>query len=158
MITGVLAGALLVKPTRPSQASVDLGYAGLEIIDRKGQALLSDFTRPRNGQLLARIQRGEPGALSGTAGLDGSRDQVVSFATAKVPGWAVVIDRPASTVFAAARRSLLLNLALIAGVAGIVLVLIGRIVARARRDAEREATSSRASGRNWRSGWPAPPP
>ena len=47
-ITGVLAGTLLIKPTRASKPTIDLGYAGLVILDRKNQSILFDFAHPRS--------------------------------------------------------------------------------------------------------------
>ncbi len=139
-LSGVLAGVLLVGPSAgQSSSSVDLGYKGLAVFDREGQSVLAGFTRARNTALLARLEKAGAGGgvLDDTPGLAGSQHHVVAYAPSVVPSWTVVIDQPRSTVLAAARRSLLLALALIAGVAAIVLLLIVRTVRRARREADR---------------------
>jgi serine phosphatase RsbU (regulator of sigma subunit) len=140
-LTGVLAGGLLVEPSSAGKdpASVDLGYAGLAIFDREGQSVLAGFTKPRNAALLARLRHvGSGGAVLGdTPGLAGEPNHVVAYAISRVPTWVVAIDQPRSKVLSAARRSLLLALTLIAGVAALVLLLIIRTVRRARREAER---------------------
>jgi hypothetical protein len=49
-LSGVLAGALLVKRSAPSKRSIGLGYQGVVIIDRDGQDLTAPgFTHPANG-------------------------------------------------------------------------------------------------------------
>ena len=45
------------------------------------------------------------GVLADTTGLDGESGHVLAFARANVPGWTVILDRPRSEVFAAARRT-----------------------------------------------------
>jgi serine phosphatase RsbU (regulator of sigma subunit)/anti-sigma regulatory factor (Ser/Thr protein kinase) len=123
--SGVLAGALLLTPSRTSGRAVDLGYAGLRVIDRKGQQLTrQDLGQPVNRRLLAQLRRQKEGVVDDVRGLDGDGGHVVAYATAAVPGWKVVIDQPGSTVFAAARRALVLELALTAGAAALVLALI----------------------------------
>ena len=137
-LSGVLAGAVLVSPTPTRSNAIDLGFAGLSVFDRTGQSVLAGFSKPRNAALLERLREDPDGGLIGsTDGLDGSGNHVVGYATSKVPAWVVAIDQPRSTVLAAARRSLWLALALIAGVAAIVLLLVVRTVRRARREAER---------------------
>ena len=101
-LTGVLAGALELKPSRTDQRSIDLGFEGLVILDRAGQQVsLASFARPTNAAILARIKSGE-GVLTDVRGLDGSSDRVVAYANSAAPGWTTVIDRPASAVFAPA--------------------------------------------------------
>ena len=132
-ITGVLAGTLLIKPTRTSKPRIDLGYAGLVILDRKNQSILFDFAHPRSAP--ARFGTAASGVLSDTRGLDGASGHVIAYARAPVPDWTVVLDRPRSAVFAAARRSLVLELALLAGVALLILALLAWVIARARSHA-----------------------
>jgi len=124
-ISGVLTGALLLRPSADNPRTTDLGYAGLEIIDRAGQRLtLQSLARPRNSDLIRTLTRRKEGVLSGTHGLEGDGGHVVAFATSKAPGWTIVIDRPAGAVFAPARRSLLIELGAIAvaGVLGLVVI------------------------------------
>jgi serine phosphatase RsbU (regulator of sigma subunit) len=143
-LTGMLAGALLVKPTPTSKASIDLGFAGIAIFDRTGQSVLNGFVKPRNPALLAHVRKTPTGGVvDSTRGFDGKDDHVVGYATALVPAWVIAIDQPRSTVLASARRSLQLALGLIAGVATLVLLLVVRTVRRARRDAERRDTLAR---------------
>jgi serine phosphatase RsbU (regulator of sigma subunit)/anti-sigma regulatory factor (Ser/Thr protein kinase) len=133
-LTGVLAGALLVNPKGNSKASLDLGFAGLSILDRDGQLVLAGLRHPLNSALLPELTRQRVGVLSNSKGLDGSSGHVVAFATALVPGWTIAIDRPRSAVFAGARRALLLDLALIAAGGLLGLALISWILLRARRE------------------------
>jgi serine phosphatase RsbU (regulator of sigma subunit) len=143
-LTGMLAGALLIKPTPTSKASIDLGFAGIAIFDRTGQSVLNGFVKPRNPPLLGQLRKTPTGGVVGsTRGLDGKADHVVGYATAAVPAWVIAIDQPRSAVLASARRSLHLALGLIAGVASLVLLLVVRSVRRARRDAERRDTLAR---------------
>ena len=142
-LTGVLAGALLVNAFAISRGSVDLGFAGLSVLDRNGRAVLDDFSRPRNLALLRRLQQTQVGLLPDARGLDGRGDHLVAYATATIPGWTIVIDRPRSAVFAAARRGLLLELALIAAAAAVAFCVIGWLLLRARREADRQSARAR---------------
>lgn len=143
-LSGVLAGVVLVSPASTGSNGIDLGFAGLAVFDRTGQSVLAGFAKPANTSLLERLRKDPDGGVIGsTNGLDGSADHVVGYGTSKVPGWTVTIDQPRSTVLAPARRSLWLALALIAGVATIVLLLVFRTVQRARREAERSDTLAR---------------
>ena len=92
---------------------------------------------PTNAAILARIKSGE-GVLTDVRGLDGSSDRVVAYANSAAPGWTTVIDRPASTVFAPARRGLILELAVIGAAALAVLCIIGWALLRSRREQEAE--------------------
>ena len=53
-------------------------------------------------------------------------------------GWTVAIDRPRSSVLAAPRRALILDLALIAGLAVILIALVTLVARRAQRQARRQ--------------------
>ena len=93
-LTGVLAGALELRPSGANPRTTDLGFEGLVVVDRAGQQLtLTSFARPDNSALLAKLRKGT-GVLSGTRGLDGSTGRVVAFANSTAPGWTTAIDRP----------------------------------------------------------------
>jgi serine phosphatase RsbU (regulator of sigma subunit)/anti-sigma regulatory factor (Ser/Thr protein kinase) len=143
---GVLAGALLVNAFQVSGGSPDLGFTGLAVLDRRGRAVLAGFTQPRNTRLQQQLRQSQVGLLSGVRGLDGGDDHLVAYATAQIPGWTIVIDRPRSSIFAAARRGLVLELALIATAAAIVFCLIGWVLLRARSEAERQSARARQRG------------
>ena len=145
-LTGVLAGSMLVNTFQAPGGSADLGFAGLAVLDRRGRAVLAGFTRPRNVELQERLRQSQVGLLSSTHGLDGQPDHLVAYATAQVPGWTIAIDRPRSAVFAAARRGLVLELALIAIAAAIVFSVIGWTLLRTRRDAELQSARARLRG------------
>jgi serine phosphatase RsbU (regulator of sigma subunit) len=134
--SGVLAGGILVQPTSVSAQSIALGFGGFAALDRLGQSVLTNFSRPKNAALVARMRRERSGLLDDTDGLDGRSGRVVAFATSRVPGWLVVLDQPASHVYATARRGLLLAVALIAGAVLMALALLARLLRRARREAE----------------------
>lgn len=137
-LTGVLAGSLLTQPKANSQSSIDLGFQGLAMLDRKDQLVLSKLARPTNGALLARLRSQLVGTLSSTNGLDGGSGHVVAFATSTVPDWKIIIDRPRSAVFAAARRGLIFELISIGAAGLLILSLFVWIARRARREAARE--------------------
>jgi serine phosphatase RsbU (regulator of sigma subunit)/anti-sigma regulatory factor (Ser/Thr protein kinase) len=138
-LTGVLAGSLLTKPKGgTSKASLDLGFAGLAILDRKNHLVLADLGHPKNAALLAQMSKLSVGTLSNAQGLNGASGHVVAFATATIPDWRIVIDRPRSAVFAAAMRGLILELISIAAAALFILGLLSWIMIRARREAEEE--------------------
>jgi serine phosphatase RsbU (regulator of sigma subunit) len=141
-LTGVLTGALLVKSSSPSQASLDLGYQGLAIIDRKGQSILAGFVHPKQFDADKRFGTAKSGVLSDTTGLDGEDGHVLAFARAAVPGWTVILDRTRSDVFSAARRTLMLELALLGGVALLAVALLLWILNRVRSDARAERERS----------------
>ncbi len=140
-ISGVLTGAVVLNvPARTNTRSeLALGFSGLSLIDRAGQSILAGFAHPENRALLARIQSHPTGMLTNTRGLDGGSGRVVIWASAPTARWSVVIDRPASSVFAAARRALLLDLALVGGLALAVLALLVWLARRARLEQRRQS-------------------
>lgn len=137
-LTGVLAGSLLTHPKGNSQASIDLGFAGLSILDRKDNLVLSGLAHPKNAALVARLREQPVGTFADTKGFDGASGHVVVFATSTVPDWKIVIDRPGAVVFAAARRGLVLELISIAAAALLILVLLVWILIRAHRESNKE--------------------
>ncbi|MDX6598946.1 MAG: hypothetical protein QOE87_2833 [Gaiellales bacterium] len=142
-VTGVLVGSLLLKPSSPTQASLDLGFEGLAIIDRKGQSLLAGFVHPKRFREGKRFGKAASGVLADTEGLDGRSGHVLAFARAKVPGWTVILDRSRSDIFSAARRTLLLEILLLGGVALLDIILLLWILARSRAEARAERDRAR---------------
>jgi serine phosphatase RsbU (regulator of sigma subunit)/anti-sigma regulatory factor (Ser/Thr protein kinase) len=140
-MTGVLTAALLSRPFRITKGSLDLGGAGVVILDRNGGSLLRGAGDASNSALVASL-RGA-GIIPETRGLDGSDAHAVAYTTSSIPGWTIVIDQPRAVLFADARRGLFLELALVAAAASIVLFLIGFILLRGRRAAERERMRAR---------------
>ena len=137
-LTGVLAGAMQLRPSPTDQRSIDLGFEGLVILDRAGQQVtLASFARPTNAAILSRIKSGD-GVLTDARGLDDSSGRVVAYANSTAPGWTTVIDRPASRVFAPARKGLFLELVVIGAAAFAVLCIIGWALLRSRREQEAE--------------------
>jgi serine phosphatase RsbU (regulator of sigma subunit)/anti-sigma regulatory factor (Ser/Thr protein kinase) len=134
-INGVLAGALKVRPAAPSESSIALGYAGLVILDRAGNEIITGLGRPANSALASRLKAHATGTISDGRGLDGASGRVVVWASSPAAGWTVAIDRSSSSVFAAARRALILDLALIAGLALILISLVAWVARRAQREA-----------------------
>ncbi len=108
-ITGVLAGSTRIKAISQNKASLELGYAGLSIVDRSNHQLFSQLAPVANTQLLRRI-KGRNGVETGVRGLAGQQGDVVAFAAVSLPGWTIVIDRSEGSVYASARRSLELEL------------------------------------------------
>lgn len=144
-LTGVLAGGLVLPPSRRDSRATELGYAGLEILDRAGQQITRrDLARPENAELVTLLRERKQGVLEDTRGLDGSGGHVVAFASSAAPSWVAVIDRPASTVFGDARRALAIEAILLAAAFAFILGLIWWAVRRARRDLRRQR--ARVSG------------
>jgi anti-sigma regulatory factor (Ser/Thr protein kinase)/GAF domain-containing protein len=143
-VTGLLAGSIVVKGPPESGQVVDLGLGSLEVIDRNGRMLLSGLGRVSNRPLLATMRHDRTGVKDGGQGLDGRGDHVVVWATVPQPHWLIAIDRPLSSVFAAARHGLELQLASI-GVALVILFVLGLLLLRrtgrrgAQDDARRDA-------------------
>jgi len=133
--TGVLAGSTLLRTIGESRQALELGYGNLLLVDRNGQLLLGGLEHVSNTALLERVQGMGVGVLSGH-GLDGEGDDVVAFATARVPGWVTAIDRPRSSVFASARRALFLELGSVLAAALLVLGILVFVTRRARRGAD----------------------
>ena len=142
-VSGVLAGACLVNALATGGASIDLGFTGLAVLDRSGREVQAGFARPPNAALARRLQADKVGLLEDVRGLDGGTGHLVAYATAGIPGWTIVIDRTRSSIFAAARRGLVLELALIAAVATVVFWPIAWLLLRARREADRQSARSR---------------
>ena len=142
-ITGVLAGSTRVKAIGQEKARLELGYAGLLIVDRSGQQLFSQLAHIKNAQLLRQIEN-RSGVVTGVRGLNSDSGHIVAFAGATVPGWTIAIDRPESAVYAAARRSLALELASVATAALLVLVLLAFVWRRSRRQTRAYEARARA--------------
>ena len=146
-LSGVLAGSILLKTVAESKQALDLGYGDLQIIDRNGHLLLAGLQPVANRSLLAEIARTGTGSgvLARSPGLNGHGEDVVAFATSKVPDWVTVIDRPRSTVFAAALRALVLELASVG--AGVLLILV--ILTFVVRRSHRESAIQNQRARSW---------
>jgi serine phosphatase RsbU (regulator of sigma subunit)/anti-sigma regulatory factor (Ser/Thr protein kinase) len=142
-LTGVLAGALLLNPTHATspQTTDELGLQGVAIFDRGGQSLFAGFSHPPNAALLARLRHAKPGVVADTTGLDGRPGHVVAYANVPVAGMTVAIDLSRSTVFAAARHSLVLDLTLVGVVAALVIGVLLLLYVRARRAGDRRRVS-----------------
>ena len=144
-LTGVLAGGLVLPPSRQDSRSTDLGFAGLEVLDREGQQITRrDLARPVNTELVSLLRGRDEGVMEDTRGLDGSGGHVVAHASSAAPSWVAVIDQPASTVFADARHALVIQAVLLTAAFAVILGLIWWAVRRARRDLRRQR--ARVSG------------
>ncbi len=135
-MNGVLAGALKLTQSKSNKRTVDLGFQGVQIIDRDGQEITTPgFVQPENRALLARMRRTKNGLLADTEGLAGDSGRVVAYSTSALPGWITAIDRPSADVFASARKSLELELVSIIGAFLLVLGLLVWVYRRASRSA-----------------------
>ena len=136
-VTGVLGGAIAVDPLSAATSILaQLGLQGLSAFDRDGQNLFARFAHPHNTELLQRLRHGE-GLLSDTRGLDGGADHVVAYANIGPAGWTVAVDRSRSSLFASARRALVLEWTLIGAVSLLVIGVAALFFLRARREADR---------------------
>jgi len=143
-ISGVLAGSIVLKSVAESKRALDLGYGNLQIVDRMGHLLLAGLAPARNTELVHRMTHRTSGVLSNTAGLGGSGGHVVAYATSPVSGWTSVIDRPRSSVFAAALRALLLELVSVGAALLLVVSILIVIARRSRRDSQIEQERARS--------------
>ena len=83
-INGVLTATLQVRPTRGSKATLDLGFGGLAIIDRRKQAIVVGLVRP--ARLLGPERfAARQGVISDTDGLNGEPGHVLAFAHSAIP-------------------------------------------------------------------------
>ena len=136
-LTGVLGGAIAIDALSGAKSALaQLGLQGLSAFDRDGQDLFARFAHPRNAALLGRLRHGG-GLISDTRGLDGGDDHVVVWANIPSAGWTVAVDRSRSSLFASARRALVLEWTLIGAVSLLVIGVAGLFFLRARRDADR---------------------
>jgi anti-sigma regulatory factor (Ser/Thr protein kinase) len=135
-LSGVLTGAIELKTLGQSPQTRGLGFDGLTIVDRNGKLILGGLLPVANRTLLARIRRSGTGAYTNSPGLLGGSHHIVAFTTAAVPGWTIAIDRPAASVYAAARRSLVIELASIGAAVLAVLAMLVLVARRSRRELE----------------------
>lgn len=142
-LSGVLAGGIVIQPSSDDSRASELGFEGLEFLDREGQQLLRrDLAPPQNRALAARLAGGE-GVLVDTRGLDGSPRRVVAYASSRVPEWTAVLDQPVAVAFADARRSLFLESSLLGGAAILMVALVLWTLRRVRRDLDAGRTRVR---------------
>ena len=139
--TGVLVGVLVLQPFAIAQGALELAGPGISILDRKGHSLMTGASLPAISAQARRLHG--TGVVADTRGLDGSAGHALAYSTSAVPGWTIVIDDSRSTLLANARRAFLLELALIAAAASLVLFLIAYMLVRGRREAERERVRER---------------
>ena len=133
-LTGVLTGGIKLGTLGKSGQTEELGLNGLTVVDRNGQLILEPgLGHVSNTALLARMQTAKTGVVEGSAGLEGGSHHVVAFSTAALPAWTIVVDQPESSVYAAARHSLLLDLASIGVAVLVVLAILGLAVRRSGR-------------------------
>lgn len=149
-VDGVLVGSLLIRKAQATpqanaktvQALSLLGYTGVVILDRNNQSVLNEFKRPRSLVTVHEFNKID-GVLTDARGLNGRSGHVLAYAKSLVPGWTIVLDLPRSTIFASARRSLVIELALVAGMTLIGLLLMAVILARVRKEKREQADLAR---------------
>ncbi len=143
-VSGVLAGAVLLKSIGESTQALHLGYSGLQVIDRDGQLLLPALATVANRPLYARLRQQHGGFLSSSPGLDGHGDDALAFATSGTTGWLVVLERPRSELFASAQRALVLDFTSIGVAVLLVFGLLGIVLWRSRRETETRDARARS--------------
>jgi anti-sigma regulatory factor (Ser/Thr protein kinase) len=135
-ITGVLTGGIRLQTFGRTRLNSDLGFEGLTIVDRNGRLILSNLAPVTNRAVLAQLERAGTGDLTNTPGLTGGSGHVIAFTTATVPAWKIAIDRPASSLFAAARHTLIIELALLGAAVAAILAILMLLAKRSRREIE----------------------
>jgi anti-sigma regulatory factor (Ser/Thr protein kinase) len=143
-VSGMLLAGIRLTTVGSQKSELELGYTGLAIVDRSGRLLLSGLERVKNTALLAKIGGGGTGVATGTAGLDRTGNDVVAYSTAAIPAWRIVIDRSRSSVYAAARRSFILQLGSLVGAAILVLAICAFVLRRSRRERSIQEARARA--------------
>jgi anti-sigma regulatory factor (Ser/Thr protein kinase) len=143
-LSGVLVGSIVLRTVAENPQARELGYSNLEIIDRDGQLLLSELRRVDNRRLFASIAGQKSGVLSDVSGLDNGKHHVVAYAMSSVPGWLTVIDRPRSSVFAAAFHSFVLELLSVGLGTFIVLLVLTFVIRRSQQHTEVENERARS--------------
>ena len=124
----------------------EIGVDDLIILDRHGKQLsLPNLAKPANIALFDELLTRREGVYTGIRGLSGGQDRVVAFATSTEPAWKTVLDQPASTVFAPARRALVVESVAIGVAALFALALIGWGLRRSRR----QLSADRAEVARW---------
>jgi GAF domain-containing protein/anti-sigma regulatory factor (Ser/Thr protein kinase) len=109
VVRGVLATSVLLDQVAPRRGFTTPGI-GFIAVDRAQQVVVADgpvsaLARVRDPDLFARIQR-SPGTVTADRGLHLTSHVVIAHGRAEVPGWTILIERPASDVFSSARRTL----------------------------------------------------
>jgi anti-sigma regulatory factor (Ser/Thr protein kinase) len=150
-LSGVLTGGIRLGTLGKSNQTQDLGLDGLTIVDRNGRLILGGLARAQNPGLLAKIRAEKTGVVKGTAGLQGGSNRIVAFSTAPLPDWTIAIDRPESSVYGAARHSLLLDLASLAAAVVFVLAILTVVVRRSGRQIREEGQQAQSWSRLTRS-------
>ena len=112
-LTGVLVGSLLLKPSKPSAGLARPRLRGSRDHRSQGSVAARGLRRiPSGFEEGKRFGNGRVGRplrhrrASTAAAATSSRSRART-----VPGWTVILDRPRSEVFAAARRTLVLEIA-----------------------------------------------
>ncbi len=147
-LTGVLTGGIRLGSLGKSRQTDELGLQGLTVVDRNGQLILQKgLGHVSNAALLGKVQAAKTGVVSGTSGLQGGSDHVVAFSTATLPGWTIAVDAPESTVYAAARHSLLLDLASIGVAVLLVLAILGLVIRRSGRQIREQGQQAQSWSR-----------
>ena len=139
-----------------SSGSLDLGFSGFAVLDRNGRELLAGFAQPRNAAPRRRLRGTRSGCSRACAGSTAAPITSSPTPPRRSRAGRSSIDRPRADVFAAARRGLLLELALIAAAAAVV-VLPDRLAAAARPARGGAPERARAPARRARRTRSAPP-
>ncbi len=155
-LTGVLTGLILLNPSQTnglseSRQSQELGFTGLTMVDRSGQLITGDLKHVQNEAALAQMDEQAQGDLKGVDGLDGGSHHVIAFATASTLDWKIAIDRSESSLYGAARRSLLVDLLSIGIAALVALVIFALLARRSRREIEERGEHAQSWSRLTRS-------
>jgi anti-sigma regulatory factor (Ser/Thr protein kinase) len=145
-LSGVLSGAIRLDSLGQSEQTQDLGLDGLTVVDRNGRLILGGLVRVQNSGLLTRMREEKSGVVKG-AGLQNGSDRVVAFSRAALPDWTIAIDKPASSVYASARHSLLLDLASLAAAVAFVLAILTLVVKRSGRQIRAEGEQAQSWSR-----------
>jgi GAF domain-containing protein/anti-sigma regulatory factor (Ser/Thr protein kinase) len=112
-VVGVLATPFLLNQAS-ARNSVFSSASGFIALDRDKQVVVAGqpitaLRQVRDPALLARVERA-PGPVTAERGLNLTASSVIAHARADVPGWTVLIERPASEIFGSAWRTFVARL------------------------------------------------
>ena len=130
-INGLLNGAIRLDTAGVAQAALRYDGAAVRIVDRDGNVIVgpgpvSAFRRGADPATLALMHRRGRGVLDDDARVVGGAGSFTGYAVAPAAGWVVLVDRPVSGVLASPRRTVTVELALLALAA--LLGAVGSIV------------------------------
>ena len=134
--TGMLTGAITLTTLARAKRTQPWVSPARRSSMATGNFCSRAWRTPRIWRCSTRIRTLGTGHLHRCSGLESGQHHVIVFAAAKLPGWTIAIDRPSSSVYASARRSLTLEAVSLGAALLAVLLILGLLAKRSRREIE----------------------